>query len=82
MESPWEPSPRITEVDEQAVAQILRNMPLKAGNHLGAGVLIGQDHLTPVFRVELAGEHGRVHQVTEQDGELAAFGVGGMRAAR
>ena len=47
----------VAEVDEQAIAQILGDMPLKAGDHLGAGVLIGADHLTEVFRVELTGEH-------------------------
>jgi hypothetical protein len=63
----------VAEVDEQAVTEILRNMPLKAGDHLGARVLIGSHHLTQLFWVELASEHGRVHQVTEQHGELAAF---------
>src|SRR5262245_47851848 len=50
-------------------------MPLIAGDHLAAGVLIGSHHLPPLFRVELAGQHGRVHQITEQHGELAAFGL-------
>ena len=46
----------VAEVDEQAIAEILGDMPLKAGDHLGAGVLIGPHHLAQVFRVELAGE--------------------------
>ena len=50
-------------------------MPLEAGDHLGARVLIGPHHLAQVFGVELAGEDGRVHQVTKQHGELAAFGL-------
>ena len=66
---------RVAEVDEQAIAEILRDMPLKAGDHLGARVLIGPHHLAEVFRVKLAGEDGGVHQVTEQHGELAAFGL-------
>src|SRR3989442_2706265 len=57
-------------------------MPLKTGDHLGAGVLIGTYHLTQLFRVELASEHGRVHQVTEQHGELAAFRLGGAACDR
>jgi len=69
----------IAEVDEQAIAKILRNMPLKAGDHLGTGLLIGPHHRAQLFRVELAGERGRVHQVTEHDRELAAFGVGERR---
>ena len=72
----------IAKVDQQAIAEILRNMPLKAGNHLGAGVLIGPHHLAQVFRVELAGERGGVHQVTKQHGELAAFGGWDIRRHR
>ena len=71
----------VAEVDEQAIAEILGDMPLKAGDHLGAGLLIGPHHLAQVFRVELAGERGRVHQVTEQHGELAAFGLRGTRVS-
>ena len=69
----------VAEVDEQAITEILGDVPVKAGDHLGAGVLIGPHHLTQLFRVELAGEHGRVHQVTEQHGELAAFPPRGCR---
>jgi hypothetical protein len=65
----------VAEIDEQAITEILGDMPVKAGNHLGAGVLIGPYDLAQLFRVELAGEHSRVHQVTKQHGELAAFGV-------
>jgi hypothetical protein len=70
---------RIPEVDEQAIAKILRDMALKAGDHLGAGLLIAPHHLAQVFRVELASEHGRVHEVTKQHGKLAAFSVGWTR---
>ena len=88
---PWPPHPQpgphgplgvifvrlgIAKVDQQAIAEVLGDMPLKALDHLGAGVLVGPHHLPQLFRVELAGERGRVHQVTEQHGELAAFGVG------
>jgi hypothetical protein len=50
-------------------------MPLKAGDDLGTGVLIGPHDLTPLLRVELAGEHGGVYQIAKQDGELAAFSL-------
>jgi hypothetical protein len=66
---------RVAEVDEQPVAEVLRDMPLIAGDHLGAGVLVGPHHLPPRFRVELAGQHRRVYQITEQHRELAAFGL-------
>ena len=48
----------VAEVDKQAVAEILGDMPLKAGDHLGAGVLIGPYDLAQVFWVELAGQGG------------------------
>jgi hypothetical protein len=66
----------VAEVDEQAVAEVLGNMPLIAGDHLGTGLLIGAHHLPEVFRIELAGEYGGIHQVTEQHRELAAFCLG------
>jgi hypothetical protein len=69
----------VAKVDEQPIAEILGDMPLITGDDLGTGVLIGPHHLAPVFGVELTGEHGRVHQVTEQHGELAALGVWGTR---
>ena len=67
----------VAEVDEQAIAQILGDMALKAGDHLGAGLLIGSHHLAQVFRVELAGQRRRVHQITKHHGELAPFGLRG-----
>ncbi len=67
--------PGVAEIDQQAIAEILRNMSFITGNHLGAGLLVGAHHRAQVFRVELAGEPGRVHQVTKQHGELAPFGV-------
>ena len=70
---------RVAEVDEQAIAEVLRDMPFEAGDHLGAGVLIGPHHLAPLLGVELTGEAGGVGQVTEQHGELAAFGLDSMR---
>jgi hypothetical protein len=69
----------VAEVDQQPVTEILRDMPLKTGNHLGAGVLISPHHLAEVFGVELTGQRSRVYQVTEQHGELTALGVGSGR---
>jgi hypothetical protein len=69
----------VAEVDQQTIAEILRDIPVIAGDDSGAGVLIGPHYLTQVFRVELARKHGRVHQVAEQHRELAAFGVRGLR---
>ena len=63
----------IAEVDEQTIAEILRDMPVKTGDYLGAGVLIGLHHLLQVFGVKLCRERGRADQVTEEHRELAPF---------
>ena len=63
----------IAEIDQQPIAEELGDIPLIAGDHLGGRLLIGPHHFAPVFGVELAGEHRRVHQIAEQYGELAAF---------
>ena len=52
----------VAEIDQQAIPQILGDMALEAGDHLGAGVLIGPHHPTPVFRIELCRERSRVHR--------------------
>ena len=69
----------VAEVDQEPIAEVLGDMPLEAGDHFGAGGLIGLHHLAQLFRVKLAGQCGGVHQVTEQHGELTAFGVRGPR---
>jgi hypothetical protein len=40
--------------------------------------LIGPHHFAPLLRVELAGERGGIHEITEQHRELAAFGIRGL----
>ena len=49
-------------------------MPIVALDNFGTNPLICTHHLTPVFRVELAGELGRIDQITEHHGELTTFG--------
>ena len=72
----------IAKVAQQPITKILRDMPLETRDHFGPGVLIGAHHLAPRFGVELTGQRGRVHQITEQHGELAPFGVWWTRATR
>src|SRR5713101_2447221 len=72
----------ITKVDQQAIPEILRDMAVKALNDFGTGGLIGPHDLPQVFRVESTGQRRRVHQITEQHGELAAFGLRGVRYVR
>src|SRR5262245_30351890 len=49
-------------------------MPIVALDNFSTDPLVCTDHVTPVFRVELAGKLGRVHQIAKHHGELAAFG--------
>src|SRR5262249_41940509 len=46
---------------------------------LGAGLLIGQDHLAQVFGVELLGQRGGAYQITEQHRQLPPLGFGRCR---
>ena len=65
----------IAKVDEQAIAEILRNVPLQTLDHRGACGLVGADDLTAGLRVELARQGRGVHQIAEQHRELTALGI-------
>jgi hypothetical protein len=49
---------RIAKVDEQTVAEILRDVPVKTLDDRSAGGLVGLDYLTQVFRIQLPRESG------------------------
>ena len=72
-------SVRITKIDQEPIAQMLGDMPLKALDGLGTRGVIGAHHLPPIFGIQLTGERGRVDQVTKQHGELAPFRLGRRR---
>ena len=65
----------IAKVHEEPITEQLGDMPIIALNDFGTDPLICTHHVPLVFRVELGGEFGGIHQVTEHHGELAAFGV-------
>ena len=44
---------RIAKIDQQAIAEILRDMPRKVLDDLGTGGLVGAHHLPQIFRIEL-----------------------------
>ena len=46
----------VTEIDQQAVAKILRDVTVEAGDHLGACVVVGAYDLAPFFGIELTGQ--------------------------
>jgi hypothetical protein len=65
----------IAKVHEEPIAKELGDMAIIALDNVGTHPLILAHHLTPVFRVELAGESSGVHEVTEHHRELSPFGV-------
>jgi hypothetical protein len=66
---------RVAEVDEQPVAEVLGDVVVKAGDHLGAGGLVGAHHLAEFLRVEASGQGGRTDQVAEHHGKLATLSL-------
>ena len=71
---------RPAKVHQQAIAEILRDVARVLVNDLGRGRLVGAHDLAQVFGVELLGEFRGVGEVTEHDGELAAFRLWGNAA--
>src|SRR5215470_4643179 len=63
----------IAEIHQETIAQELGNMSVKTLDHFSTHGLIRTYHITPVFRVELAGEFRGIDQVAEHDGELTTF---------
>jgi hypothetical protein len=72
----------IAKVDQQAIAEILGDMPFVALDNSSGGRLIGTHHLAQVFGIELVGEDSRVHQVAEHHGQLSAFCCRGRASRR
>ena len=64
---------RIAEVDEDAVAEILRDVAVEALDRLDARRLVGADDFAEVLEVELPGERRRLDEVAEEDRELASL---------
>src|SRR5262249_10534965 len=69
----------VPKVHQQSIAQELSNVTVKTSDNLGANLLIRPYHVTPVFWVELGGQFGRVHQISEHDRQLPSFSFWRMR---
>jgi len=69
----------IAEVHQESIPQELSNVTVIASNHLNAGDLISTDHVPVVFGIELAGECGRIDEITKHHRELPSFRVGRCR---
>jgi hypothetical protein len=67
----------IAKIDQEPIAEVLRDMARIGLDDRTGGLLLGADHGAPVFGVELAGELRGAHQVTEQHRKLAAFRLRG-----
>jgi len=67
----------VSKIDQQPIAQVLRNMTGVVLHDLGCGLLVGTYHSTPVFGIELAGELCGAHEVTKQHRELPPFRLQG-----
>ena len=67
--------PRPPEVGQHTIAHVLGDVALPALDHLGAGAMIGADHVPHVLGVEPRRKLGRADQVTEQQRQLPPLGL-------
>ena len=67
---------RIAEIDQHAVAHVLRDEPAEAVHGLRDALLIGRNDLAQVLGVHAGRQRRRAHQVGEHHRDLAALGVG------
>ena len=65
---------RIAEVDQHAIAHVLRYEPAEALHGLGDALLIGGNDLAQVLRVHARRERRRTDEVREHHRDLAALG--------
>ena len=69
---------RESEVDQHAVAEVLRDVPVVARHRFGAHPLVVGEQVAQVFGVERLRQRGRADDVAHQDRDLAALaGAGG-----
>src|SRR5712691_2517182 len=72
----------IAEIHQEPIAKELGDMPIVALDNVGTHPLRCTHHVPVVFRIELAGELRRVHQITEHHRELPTFSVWRRRCWR
>jgi hypothetical protein len=66
----------IPKVDQNAIAQILSNMPAKAVDHFYAEISIAGQHLMQLFGIKRLGKRSRGCHRTKHHCYLTAFGLG------
>jgi hypothetical protein len=65
---------RIAEVDQDTVADVVRDEAIEPRHHAGDAAVVGGDHLAQVLGIEAAAERRRTDKIGEHDGQLAALG--------
>ena len=58
---------RVTEENQQAVSEELRDVATEPRDRLGSHVVVAGYDLAPVFGVKIPGYSGRAYQVAEQN---------------
>ncbi len=66
---------RVAEIDEHAVAHELSDVAVEAPDSFAHRLLIGADHVTHIFGIDLRREARRLRQVAEHHGQVAALGA-------
>ena len=66
---------RVAEIDEDAVAHVLRDKAVVMPDRRAAPALIRGDDIAQIFGVHPGGERRRSHQVAKHHGQLAALGL-------
>ena len=70
---------RVAEVDDDAVAHVLRDNPANAADHLCDKPMISTDHLAKILGIESCRQGCRASEIAEQDRQLSALGGGTNR---
>src|SRR5215471_15259381 len=65
----------VAKIRQHVITPVMGEIAVKPLYDLRTGLIIGMYDLPQVFRVEVRRERSRVYQVTEQHGEVAAFGL-------
>ena len=69
----------IAEVDQKPVAHVLSGETSEALGGVGAYILVGDDDVSEIFRIEAFGEGSGADKVAEQDGDVAPLASVGSR---
>ena len=65
--------PRIAEDHQQAVTEVLGDVPTELGRRRRADLLVGEDQFRQVLGVELLRQGGRTDEVAEEDRDLSSL---------